>query len=236
MVVVNHLITFLLVLGAVLVASGSTQMILEVNQAQQEVGNLFNLKDVRVRIIVENITVTDKLTITGYVNLTLPRPFHGRLDVEVKWGNLSLYNASIGPRGWRNHYFKYSIPLKTLEEYRGENLTIIARYHGRHIGLQVVSRTYRLSQLAEFFKLFKVHVDHVKLNESYSKIIVTVTSKVPVNKLPLSIVLGGKEYHEVADLSSKKTILVYIADNGVDFIEVSIPYINYVLYKGDIES
>ncbi len=236
MVAVNHLITFLLVLGAVLVASGSTQIVLEVNQAQQEVENLFNLKDVRVRIIVKNITVTDKLTVTGYVNLTLPRSFHGRLEVEVKWGNLSLYNTSIGPRGWQNHYFKYSIPLKVLEEHRGENLTIIAQYHGRHIGLQVVSRTYKLNQLAEFFNLFKIHVDHVKLNESHSKIIVTVTSRVPVNKLPLNIVLGGREYHEIADLSSKKAKRVYIVNDNVDSVEVGIPYINYVLYKGDIES
>ncbi len=230
----NYLVTFLVVLGVVLVASGSTQIVLEVNQAQHEIENLFSLKDVRVRIIVENITVTDRLTVTGYVNLTLPRFFHGRLDVEVWWGNLSLYNASIGPRGWRNHYFKYSIPLEVLEKHRGENLTIIARYHGRHIGLQVVSRTYKLSQLAEFFQLFRVYVDRVELNSTHSKIIVTVTSRAPVNKLPLDVVLGGEEHHETVDLSSKKARLVYIVDNSVGSVEVSIPYINYVLYKGDI--
>ncbi len=234
--IVNQLVTLLVVLGVILVASGSTQIVLEVNQTQQEVENLFNLKDVRVRIVVENITVTDKLIVTGYVNLTLSRFFHGRLYVEVKWGNLSLYNVSIGPQGWKNHYFKYSIPLKVLEEHRGENLTIIARYSGRHIGLKVVSKTYKLSQLAEFFRLLKVHVDSTRLNDSHIKIIVTITSRTPINKMPLNIMIGEEEYQEVVDLSSRKARLIYTVNDTVDYIRVSIPYINYTLYEGVVES
>ena len=229
----NHTFIILTILGIALVASGSTQIVLEVNQTQHEIKNIMNLKNLHVRIMVENVTITDKLTIEGLVNLTLPKHFKGRLYVEVKWGNLTLYNTSIGPEGWINHHFNYTIPLETLREHQGENLTIIARYHGENIGLHIVSKTYKLDQLAEFFKLFRAHVNEKKINSTYSKIIITLTSKAPVNKLPVNIVINGREYHEQASLAYKKTTLTYTVKGNVDYVKVSIPYINYTLYEGE---
>ena len=232
----SHAFIVLTILGIVLAASGSTQIVLEINQTQHEIENIMNLKNVRVRIMVENVTITDKLTIEGLVNLTLPKHFKGRLDVEVKWGNLTLYNTSIGPEGWINHYFNYTIPLKTLREHQGENLTIIARYNGENIGLHIVSKTYKLSQLAEFFKLFKAHVKEEKINNTHSKIIITLTSGTPVNKLPVNIAINGREYQEQVSLAYRKTTLTYMVKDNVDYVKVSIPYINYTLYEGEPKS
>ncbi len=232
----SHAFIILIILGVALVASGSTQIVLEVNQTQHEIKNIMNLKNVHVRIMVENVTITDKLTIEGLVNLTLPKHFKGRLDVEVKWGNLTLYNTSIGPEGWINHYLKYTIPLKTLRKYQGENLTIIARYRGENIGLHIVSKTYKLSQLAEFFKLFKAQVRENKINSTHSKITITLTSRTRINKLPVNIVINGREYQEQVSLAYKKATLTYIVEGNVDYVKVSIPYINYTLYEGEPKS